>query len=169
MIITEKTPYKDYVQQERVASDETAAQIHAAACRYYKQYAELTLDEFWGLMQGDFSLLGDTTNPSVLQIYWQRGFEEFCKTLAKTLERLVVPEDPNKQAEIVRGCVDMSAQENMLVFVREYFGLHSFYAAGRRTIGEYITARKDEYNKAMARRNFESLQLKQLKTKRRKK
>lgn len=169
MIITERTPYEDYVQQERVASDETAAQIHAAACRYYKQYAELTIDEFWGLMAGDFSLLGDTTKPSVLQIYWQRGFEEFCKTLTKTLERLVIPENPNKEAEIQRGCVEMSAQEGMLIFVRSYFGLPSFYAAGKRTMGEYITARKDDFNKTMTKRNFEALQMRELKTKRHKK
>ena len=42
--------------------------------------------------------------------------------------------------------------------MRAYFGLHSFYEAGKRTMGEYLTARKDEYNKGMVQYNFEQAQ-----------
>ena len=53
----------------------------------------------------------------------------------------------------------------MLVFVREYFGLPSFFEAGKRTIGEYLTARKDKYNEQRIRKNIEDKQRAQLKRK----
>lgn len=165
MEITSKTRYADFAAIEPYITQETADAIRAAACQQYKPYAALTIDEFWGLLSGDFSLLGDMQDRSVLQEYWVRGFADFVEQLTGTLKRMQLPEDPNKTQALQKGCVDMTPQEGMLVFVRNYFGLPSFLAAGRRTLGEFVTAKKDDYNKGMQRHNFEAMQAAKLKIK----
>ena len=165
MRITTDTKYSEFKRIEKYASDLSLAEIKAAAQRVFVAYNELTIDGFWGCLNGDFSLLGDMTEPTVLQIYWLLGFEQFCKDVSALLERLKLPTDPNKVAMYDKGCVEMTPQESMLVFVREYFALPSFYAAGRRTIGEYLTARKDTFNRDMQKYNFNKHQEAKLKAK----
>lgn len=166
MVVTTKTRWSDFEKTDALVTDKTRAEIQSTAEATIRPYGELTIDEFWGLMSGNYDILGDMDEPTVLQVYWMRGFEKFCKSMTETLDALKVPTDPNKDKIYQRGCVELTPQEHMLIFVRGYFGLHSFYAAGRRTIGEYITARKDEYNRAMAQYNFEQMQAEKMKKKR---
>jgi hypothetical protein len=49
-------------------------------------------------------------------------------------------------------------QEGMLVFVRAYFGLKSFGEAENVTIGDYLLAKKDEYNSTIFQRNMAKIQ-----------
>ena len=165
MIITDNTKYADFAPFEEVITQASIQDIKGAAERKFKNCYELTIDEFFGVCGGDYSLLGDLTEPTVLQVYWLKRFADFGDELAKACERLKIEPTP-EQAQANNGCVPMTAQESMLCFTREYFGLPSFYAAGERTMGEYLTARKDKYNEARQRRNFEEIQKRKLHTKR---
>ena len=62
MEITSKTRYADFAAIEPYITQKTADAIRAAACQQYKPYAALTIDEVWGLLSGDFSLLGACGN-----------------------------------------------------------------------------------------------------------
>lgn len=161
MIVTASTKYKDFAEVEQYISDDEKAKLKAAAEKQFRNCYALTIDEFFGVTSGDYSLLGDTTDPTVLQVYWLRRFAEFCEEFTKACERLQLEPTP-EQVQAQAGCVDMSPQESMLVFMRDYFGLPSFYAAGERTIGEYLTARKDKYNAAKVQRNYENMQRRKL-------
>ena len=162
MIVTRETLYSEFKPFERCITDETLDQLEKGAQEVFGQYTTLTIDEFFGLMDGDYSILGDTSHPSVLQIYWAKGFQSFCANFAKICERLQVPEDPNRTKLLEHGCVQLEANESVLVFVRDYFGLPSFFEAGKRTIGEYLLARKASFNAAMMRKNYEAEQRKKL-------
>lgn len=164
MQITEHTLYADFRAFEAALTSESVREIKAAAERKYGSPYELTIDEFFGVMSGDFSLLGDATKPTVLQEYWAKRFVEFCDEFAKTCERLTIKDADDERMSA--GCVPMTAQERMLTFTREYFGLPSFFEAGKRTIGEYLTARKDRYNAARMQKNFAEDQKRKLKQQR---
>ena len=61
-------------------------------------------------------------------------------------------------------------EENAARIIRRHLflstALPSFFAAGERTIGEYLTARKDRYNDAVMRKNYEAEQRRKMKVKR---
>lgn len=164
MTITSKTKYKDFEQYEAALTAEQLQEIKHAAEQQYKSCYMLTIDEFFGIIVGDYSILGDMNEPSVLQVFWLKRFADFCEEFAKSCERMSL-KDPTKQS-LTNGCIEVEPQESMLIFVREYFGLPSFFAAGERTIGEYLTARKDRYNDAVMRKNSEAEQRRKMKVKR---
>lgn len=162
MIVTPETKYEDFKDYEDVMTDESRARLIKSAQQQFKEYGRLAIAEFWGLQAGDYSLLGDTTDPTVLQYFWLKGFAEFLDAFAKACTALKIePTTEQKQAE--NGTQQMTPEESMIIFVRGYFGLGSFSAAGEITINEYLLARKDAYNTAKIRRNFEQLQMTKLK------
>ena len=163
MKITSKTKYADFEPYEPFLTGESVAELKAAAERSIRFCHTLTLDEFWGLLAGDYSLLGDLSSPSVYQVYWAKRFKDFVEEFTQSCNALSMKDPENDGMDA--GCVKIEPQENMLIFVREYFGLHSFVEAGERTIGEYILARKDAFNKWRTRKNIEKKQLAKLKKK----
>lgn len=165
MTITSQTKYADFADCEYALTDESKAEIMRAAEQQFKGCYDLTIDEFFGITDGNYELLGDLSDPSVLQVYWIKRFEQFCEEFAQACERMrIEPTTEEKAAQV--GCLAMTPQESMLVFTREYFVLHSFFEAGQRTIGEYLTARKDRYNAQRTQRNYNEQQKKKLKNKR---
>ena len=163
MRIDEQTKYADFQPIEDAIADDEKQKIKAAAEQYFKPCYTLTIDEFFGLLNGDYSLLGSMAEPSVLQVYWLKRFAEFCEEFTNACARMNI-KDPEKE-HLHTGCVSIEPQEAMLIFTREYFGLPSFFAAGERTIGEYLTARKDKFNEAVVRHNFEAEQKRKFKMK----
>lgn len=161
MKVDENTLYSEFEVFEKCLTQESLQELKRAAEEKYGSMYNLTIDQFFGISNGDFSVLGDMTNPTVLQVYWQKRFEDFCVEFGHMCERLSI-KDPSREY-LHNGCVDISGLEGILIFTREYFGLPSFIAAGRRTMGEYITARKDKYNAARVQRNFEEEQKRKLK------
>ena len=163
MKVTNKTKYKDFVQCEPFLTKESVAELKVVAEKSIRFCHTLTLEEFFGILDGDLSVLGDLQEPSVFQVYWAKRFKDFCEEFSKSCEALTI-EDP-EMAGTDSGCVQITPQENTLLFVRSYFGLRSFDEAGKITIGEYILARKDAYNKWLVRKNYEKKQLSKMKKK----
>ena len=161
MRITSSTPYSQLQPYESILTAESVQELKAAAEAHFKSCYDLTIDEFFGVIGGNLSLLGDMSRPSVLQVYWTKRFADFCEEFTRACERMTI-KDPT-QEHLHEGCLKIEPQEAMLIFTREYFGLRSFFEAGERTIGEYLTARKDRYNEAVFRRNSEAEQKRKLK------
>lgn len=163
MIVTAKTKYRDFEELEKVATAESLQALKQASEQYFKPCNALTIDEFFGIIGGDYSLLGDLAEPSVYQVFWLKRFQEFAEQFTKECERLhLEPTAEMKQAQ--QGAIDMQPMESMLVFLQDYFALPSFFDAGKRTIGEYLLARKVRYNEQLAQRNYETMQRNKLKT-----
>lgn len=164
MIVTPETLYTEFQPVEDCVDEASKTDLMKAAERAYKACNELTLDEFWGVMNGDYSLLGNLDEPKVLQVYWLKRFAQFVDEFGNECKRTQLEPTP-EQRQASQGTLEMLPVESMLVFVRQYFGLHSFADCGRITIGEYLTARKDHYNDALIQRNYEKIQREKLKLK----
>ncbi len=165
MRIDENTKYAPFALIENTISEDDKKRIMDAAEQKFGSCHMLSIDEFFGCIKGDFSHLGDLNDPTVFQAYWIKRFKDFCKEFSSVCERLAI-HDPDMDGTDA-GCVKIEPAESMLIFVREYFGLHSFADAGKVTIGEYVLARKDKYNSWKVRKNYERKQISKIKSKKR--
>lgn len=164
MTITNKTKYSDFEQYEPYIGADDVCRLKELAQENYGKYMTLTIAEFFGLTGGNYELLGDIQDPSVLQVYWLRGFADFVKDFTNTCTRLTIPQTPEEeQAE--SGCVKLQPQEAVLLFLQDFYGLHYMREAEQMTIFDYILARKGAYNRRLTQRNWENIQRQKLKAK----
>ena len=163
MIVTEHTKYVDFKDAELFLLPESIKQLKDAAEQKYGYCHRLTIDEFFAIVGGDLSHLGKLETPTVLQVYWKKRFEEFVQDFTKACERYTLSPTPDQQ-QATQGTEHMTPLETMLVFTRDYFGLPSFIDAGKRTMGEYITAKKARYNELLTQRNYQNIQMRKMKS-----
>lgn len=165
--------YSEFAPFEQFATQESLQELKQGAEQKYGGCYGLTIDQFWGICNGDLSIIGidpkqvkegkfDWETLTVGQEYWKKRFDDFANEIANACKRMSIKPTP-EQEQAANGCVKIEPMEQMLIFVRSYFGLPSFTAAGERTMGEYITARKDDYNKKRMQRNWEEIQRRKLK------
>lgn len=162
MIVTPNTKYRDFEHIERVAESESLENLKSAAQAHYKAYNMLTIDEFFGVCAGDYSVLGDMAEPSVLQVYWLKGFADFADAFKTACEQTSL-HPTIEQEQAAKGTIDLTPIEGILTFLQEYFRDRSFFESGKHTIGEYLLARKVHYNKQLTTRNYENIQRNKLK------
>ena len=68
------------------------------------------------------------------------------------IERLQVPQHllSDEQRNISKKIPQLSFNENILIFCRDYFSLQNFEAVAKLKLFEFILARKAQYNKDLA-------------------
>lgn len=157
MIIDFSKPYSKYADILTFVTDESHKELMAQAAKIRDPYT-LTLAEFFSCCDGDFGcVIKDMINLTTGEALWLEMFQKFVDDFSKILEKLVVPQTP-EQKQASANCLPVEWQEGMLVFVRAYFGLKSFGEAENVTIGDYLLAKKDEYNTAIFQRNMAKIQ-----------
>lgn len=150
-------PYGNYVDVLPFVTNESRKALMAEAAKIRDPYT-LTLAEFFACCEGDFvCVMKDTENPTTGEGLWLEIFRNFLNDFGKILERLVIPQTP-EQKQASANCLPVEWQEGILVFVRAYFGLKSFAEAENVTIGDYLLAKKDEYNSTIFQRNIAKIQ-----------
>ena len=185
MKVTETTGYAEFLGVEKYLKDGAEKALQKAAERAFGGFEHITLEQFLQCVDGDFSgvlnrpkkrgfwsrlfrrraaIQDWTMRPTVLQIYWVKGFSEWAKGFAETLQQLQVPQTADEQ-RAQDGLPKMTFAESMLVFVRSYFGLTSFEAAGKITMGEILIAKHDSYCAAMYQKKMHAIQIKKAKAK----
>lgn len=150
-------PYSKYVDVLPFVTNESRKALMQEAAKIRDPYT-LTLAEFFACCDGYFGcVVKDIERPTTGEGLWLEMFSGFIADFGKILERLVIPQTPEqKQASV--NCLPVEWQEGMLVFVRAYFGLKSFSEAESVTIGDYLLAKKDEYNTNIFQRNMAKIQ-----------
>lgn len=127
---------------------------------------ELALKDFFALSEGNLSFIGleesGYMSASVCQYVWMKDFREVVEQVTNILKRLQVPQSPEAQ-RASKNCLKMGFKEGVLVFVRKYFGLRSFSEAESVTLGDFIVAKKDEYNGAIFQHSMNEIQKQKLK------
>ena len=150
-------PYSKYVDVMPFVTDDSRKVLMQEAAKIRDPYT-LTLAEFFACCDGDFGcVVKDTKEPTTGEVLWLEMFQSFVADFGKILERLVIQQTP-EQKQASANCLPVEWQEGMLVFVRSYFGLKSFAEAEKVTIGDYLLAKKDEYNTAIFQRNMAKIQ-----------
>lgn len=165
MIVTNATKYADFQHTEKYLKNAAVDDLKKAAERAYVGMYELTFGQFLRISDGDFSVvLGDMSEPTVLQVYWAKRFADFQKEFGDALKSTQVQPTP-EQTRASNGLPKQTFAESMLTFGRAYFGLHSFREAENLTLGDLIIARRDAYISAMYERRLQRIQMEKYKNK----
>ena len=164
MRITERTLYATIAPAEKYFSDSDIKALKRAAEDKFGAMLDLPFATFFACANGDFSSLGDLSNPTVLQIYWCKRFADFLKEFAEMLKSYNLPQtaDERKAAE---GLLQPSWGESILVFLQSFFGLKSFKEAEQITVGEILIAKRAQYNRDKFQRNLSNIQMTKFKRK----
>jgi hypothetical protein len=163
MRITEDTLYTDFVPYEDFISEEDKLHIAAAAVELYGDYNSLTIEKFAELTQLTPEQAMAEYN-TVFKVYWLLGFKDFVEQFSKTISNFSLKPTP-MEASASSVCFEVTMLESMLVFSRDYFGLKSFSEAAKTTLGDYLIARKADYNSKAFERRFSELQMQKIKQK----
>lgn len=158
MLITPQTKYSEIADAEKYITAQSAEELKRAAEACYVGMYDLTFAGFHACANGDFSgVLGDMTDPTVLQEFWCKRFAEFVQEFAEALKKTQTqPTAEEKQAQ--KGLLKTDWAEGLLVFLQDYFGLRSFKEAEAITTGEILIAKRARFNEDTYRRNLARIQ-----------
>jgi len=130
------TKYREFEIAEQYLTDASRKELTDAAQKVFGDYWQLSIENFVALSQGDTSMLGDLGDPTVLQVMWLKGLQDFSKMYNDQLSRLQPHKDAQEKAAEA-ACVKVSAAEGMVVFIED---------AQQKTLLDFMMAKRDRYN-----------------------
>jgi len=164
MRITENTRYATIEHLDKFIDDKSVKELEKAAEDKFGIMYDLTFATFWACANGDFSHLGDMTNPTVLQVYWVKRFAKFVEEFTNALKSYTLkPTEEEKKAS--QDLLEISWDEGLLIFMQQWFGLKSYKEAENITIGELLIAKRAQYNQDLFRRKLANIQISKIKRK----
>lgn len=161
MRINERTKYKEFQKVEKYLTKQSVQRIKDAAEKKYGGMYDMPFERFYSCANGDFSHLYINNEPTVLQVYWQKRFEEFVKEFAQALQKLTLPATDDERVAS-QDLLKLEWGEAILVFVQNYFGCRSFKEAEQITIGEILIAKRAQYNKDKYMRQLGQVQARKM-------
>lgn len=164
MQVTKYTLYSEIADAEKYITKRSVEALKEAAEKVFGSMYDLTFAQFWACSNGDFSILGNTSEPTVLQVYWKKRFDEFVNEFAEALKKLTIPQTP-EETRASQGLIKVGWDEGILVFVQQWFGLHSYKEAEQITLGEILIAKRAAYNRDKFQRQMSSIQMSKFKKK----
>lgn len=165
MRITDKTQYQTLAPVEKYLTPKAVQELKQAAEKRFGSMYDLTFAQFHTCANGNASeILGDVQQPTVLQVYWKKRFDEFVEEFAQQLKKLTLPQTP-EEMQAAQGLLKMDWAEGLLVFLQSYFKTSSFKEAEKITIGEILIAKRAQYNQDLFRRKLAAIQTAKLKKK----
>ena len=158
MQITEATKYAEFEPVEKYVTKKTVQGLFESAEEKFGKMYDLEFGTFWQCSNDNFEeVLGDMSEPTVLQVYWKKRFEKFVEEFAAALKAMTLTQTA-EEIQAAEGLLKISWDEAILVFVRDYFGLHSFKDAERITMGEILIAKRATYNREKFQRKLAKIQ-----------
>jgi hypothetical protein len=150
------TLYKDFARIEPYIEAPKLNEIRQAAVRdkFGKVgFYGLTLGGLLDAMNGDNDALFDCNGETVFDLYRVAAFSVWLNEFISVVNGLTL-KPTAKQIAQSSGCKQLTFEESVYYFVRSYFNLPNFDAVRELTVGDYIMAKKDDYNKAVVDRNI---------------
>ena len=163
MKITDKTLYTDLLCIEKYIPDAEREKLIQASQQRYKEYYNLTIAEFFALLDKDYTLIeysGNSEQLTALQYFFMQGFTAFVAELQTIFEKLTLKPTFDEQRNMA-GVLPMTFSESIIVFVQDFFGLKSYSEAENITLADVVLAKKVHYNRSIYQRNtMKNLKLK---------
>ena len=163
MKITDKTLYADLLCIEKYIPDAEREKLIQASQQRYKEYYNLTISEFFALLDKDYTLIdyfGNSEQLTALQYFFMQGFTAFVAELQTIFEKLTLKPSFDEQRNM-QGVLPMTFSESIIVFVQDFFGLKSYSDAEKITLADVVLAKKVHYNRSIYQRNaMKNLKLK---------
>jgi hypothetical protein len=167
--ITNKTIYNEAV--EALITPEQIEEIKNKAVKYFTGFRpyEMPLRIFLEILEGTFKAEKIERDCKEGLTFFAKLYldkiGEFAKEFCEKYE--VLTHKPTaEERKAGEACLETNFRENILVFTRNYFGLHSFIKAYEITTGEILIAKKDNYNEVAFRRAMSKIELDKIKSKR---
>jgi len=159
MKVDKYTLYRDFAAVEPYIEAPQLEELRRAAV-----VDKFGTEGFYGLtigglldgMNGDLSALQDCDGETVFDRYRVAAFGEWLNEFVAVVNALTLKPTP-KQIRQAAGCKPLTFEESVYYFVRSYFNLQNFNAVRDLTVGDYIMAKKDDYNKAVIDRNIPTI------------
>ncbi|MBO7272682.1 MAG: hypothetical protein J6U89_07380 [Bacteroidaceae bacterium] len=165
MRITDKTQYQTLAPVEKYLTKNAVQELKQAAEKRFGSMYELTFAQFYECTNGNTSeILGDVQQPTVLQVYWKKRFDEFVEEFAKQLKKQTLSQTTD-EVQAAQGLLKVDWAEGLLVFLQSYFKTSSFKEAEKITIGEILIAKRAQYNQDLFKRKLAAIQTAKLKKK----
>lgn len=155
MIISKTTTWTEF---QPFATEERMAKIRETV-------TDCAIFDFWQMSIGDFSPCFEGGMPSDMVemlnkenitvfevVAIQNAVISFVKEFTEAMQIFTLLPD-NDTLSAQSGIPNFSPIENMLIFTREYFGLHNFGSAESMTLLEYMLAKKHDYARQLFDRN----------------
>lgn len=160
MILNLHDKYTDHADELSAITEQSRADILAAACDKYGDYWSLTIGRYFNLTTREEVLGVAYDNESILQHFWLDGLTAFGDEFANVINSLQVPDGMLKSYELAARSarIQVSPLEGALVFCQKYFYLHSFAEAENVTLADYVMALRSEYNSTIYQRKVAQLQ-----------
>ena len=114
-----------------ISDKEKSGLYERAQDALHLHYGELRIGDFFDCIRCDFSVIGVCStwnNATQAQYIWAMGFADYMENFSKMLERMTLRGTAEQQqAQMV--CLRVGFEESVLVFLQDFFGLHSFKEA----------------------------------------
>lgn len=169
MSIDPKAPYLNHLALLEYMDEDSKKRLQDYADSVYGSPWSLALRDFFALSEGDLSYIGlakeDYMKANVCQYVWMKSFRECVEQVTEILKSLQVPQSPESQ-RASKACLKMGFKEATLVFTRRYFGLHNFTEAENIPLGDFIVAKKDDFNGNIYQYRMSEIQKAKLKQRR---
>lgn len=156
MKIDKYTLYRDFAAVEPYVEAPKLEELRRAAVADkfgMEGFYSLTLGGLLDGMRGDFDALIDCAGDTVFDHYRVAAFCEWLKEFISVVNGLTL-KPTAKQIAQSSGCKSLTFEESVYYFVRSYFNLPNFDSVRELTVGDYIMAKKDDFNKAVIDRNI---------------
>lgn len=167
--ITNRTLYSEAV--EVLIPPEQVEEIKNNAVKYFTGFRpyEMPLRIFLEILEGTFKaekIERDCKDGLTFfaKLYLEK-IGDFAKDFCEKYEALTY-KPTAEERKAGEACLETNFRENILVFTRNYFSLHSFTSAYEITTGEILIAKKDSYNETAFRRAMSKIELDKIKSKR---
>lgn len=131
--------------------------------------------DFFGMTVAEFLRLKENILPEKVNKFLKRrkttffdyirllnAFDMGAKAFQQILEDTTIQNDADEEMARV-GLVDLTTEEAMLTFLKDYFNLQNLEKAQELTIYEYIVARKVTFNAAKFQKNIIKIQKSKIK------
>lgn len=165
MRITNKTKYRFFERYEKYLTPESVEALKAEAEKRIAKMYDLTFAQFYDCANGDFSgVLGNVSDPTVLQVYWCKKFADFVQEFTEALKKLTI-QPTGDEIKAGQGLLQVTWGEGILVFLQQWFGLKSYKEAEKITMGELLIAKRAQYNQDLFRRRLAQIQTAKFKKK----
>lgn len=151
--VNAKTEYnEEFATLEYYFTECQKEQITKAAVKEITggDFYEIKISDFFSMTNGMFANIDINT---VFGIYFIKAFPRFLEGFIETIEALAPPVSA-KDKLYISGTKTIDFETSVYLFCREYFGLKSFKDVDGLTIGEYIVAKTDAFNKAVIEKNI---------------
>lgn len=163
--ITSKTLWRDLEPWVDCLSAETIATVEQRAIEMYsggRSFYDLRVVAFLDYLDGDVSAVGIHGEATAFEHFYISRLAAFTDEFSRMLERLTLP-PTSDETSAGAGSVPMTFAESTLVFLRSYFNLPNFAAAGALTLQDWMIAKHDVYNTQLFQRRYNEIQKNKMK------